>query len=145
MRLPPSTARAAESGAPTDPAADAQSHAEGTLLGGWSATRWQYTGPSGRSVDVVCDLGGSVSLSLSSTAFILAYTIAGQANPGVSGTFVVSDDELIMTRPGVSESEAVRFRLAERTLSLYSDSSGWDFDGNGADEPAEFVAVLVRL
>ena len=115
------------------------------LLGGWSATRWQYTNSGGRSLDVVCDLGGSVSLSLSATAFILAYDLAGRPGPGVSGTFRVRGDELLLAPHGAAGPESVRFQQSGPTLSLYSNASGWDFDGDGKDEAAEFVAVLVRL
>ncbi len=115
------------------------------LFGGWSATRWQYTDSSGRSLDVVCDLGGSVSLSLSATAFILAYDLAGRPGPGVSGTFRVRGDELILAPHGAQDSQSVRFQQSGRTLSLHSHASSWDFDGDGNDEAAEFVAVLVRL
>jgi hypothetical protein len=39
----------------------------------------------------------------------------------------------------------VGFRLGANELSLSSDDSGWDFDGDGAEEAASFVAVFVRL
>jgi hypothetical protein len=44
------------------------------LLGSWSATRWQYTSQARPDVtaDVVCDLGGSVTLSLSAATYVLA-------------------------------------------------------------------------
>lgn len=123
-----------QAGAPSNP-----------LFGGWSATRWQYSNAFARSVDVVCDLGGSVSLSLSPDAFILAHTVGGRASPGVSGTLEVRGDELVLHARGYFGAQAVRFRQAGETLSLYSNESGWDFDGDGREEAAEFVGVLVRL
>lgn len=119
------------------------------LFGGWSATRWQYAAlaapPPGRVVDVVCDLGGSVTLSLTATAFILAFDVAGRGRHSVYGACEVRGDELLLRPEGAGAPTSVRFRQNGDTLSLQSDASGWDFDGDGGDEAAAFVAVLVRL
>jgi hypothetical protein len=118
-----------------------------SVFGGWSATRWQYTRLAApeRVADVVCDLGGSVTLSLTPTAFILAFVIAGRGRHSVSGACEVRGDELLLRPEGADAPTGVRFRQNGDTLSLQSDASGWDFDGNGEDQAAAFVAVLVRL
>jgi hypothetical protein len=117
------------------------------VFGGWSATRWQYTSVASpeRVADVVCDLGGSVTLSLTATTFILATDVAGRGIHSVSGACEVRGDELLLRPEGSDGPERVRFRQNGDTLSLQSDVSGWDFDGNGEDQAAAFVAVLVRL
>jgi hypothetical protein len=117
------------------------------LFGGWSATRWQYTSAEdpGQTVDVVCDLGGSISLSLTETAFILTCDVAGLGHRSLGGTCVVRGDELLLSAEGTAGFDAVRFRQIGETLSLRSDASGWDFEGKGHDRAASFVAVLVRL
>jgi hypothetical protein len=117
------------------------------VFGGWSATRWQYTSVSDpeRAADVVCDLGGTVTLSLSATAFILAFDVAGRGKHTVSGACEVRADELLLRPEGAEAPHAVRFRHNDDTLSLQSEASGWDFDGTGQDQAATFVAVLVRL
>jgi hypothetical protein len=117
------------------------------VFGGWSATRWQYTSVTSpeRVADVVCDLGGSVTLSLTATAFILAIDVAGRGIHSVSGACEVRGDELLLQPEGADGPERVRFRQNGDTLSLQSDASGWDFDGDGRDQDAAFVAVLVRL
>jgi hypothetical protein len=137
--IPPGHGTAApppHSGSPGDP-----------LFGGWSATRWQYASEAdpGRVVDVVAALGGSVTLSLTATAFILAADVPGRGNHSVSGACEVHGDELVLVPDGGDGAERVRFRQAGDTLSLRSAASGWDFDGNGEDQKATFVAVLVRL
>jgi hypothetical protein len=58
---------------------------------------------------------------------------------------VISGDELVLNTDGYFGVQRVRFRQAGETLSLFSHESGWDFDGDGKDEGADFVAVLVRL
>lgn len=134
-----------------DPApAEASSHVGSATLqvfGGWSATRWQYTSltPPERVADVVCDLGGSVTLSLTATAFILAFDVNGRGKHTVSGACEVRGDELLLHPDGAESAHRLRFRQNGDTLSLQSDASGWDFDGSGRDQDAAFVAVLVRL
>jgi hypothetical protein len=117
------------------------------LFGGWSATRWQYTSltPPERVADLVADLGGSVTLSLTASAFILAFDVAGRGPHSVSGTCEVRGDQLLLRAEGADTPHAVRFRQNGDTLSLQSDVSGWDFDNSGEDQAAAFVAVLVRL
>lgn len=117
------------------------------LFGGWSATRWQYTNASEPEhvVDVVCDLGGTVTLSLTATAFILASDVAGRGRQSVAGACEVRGDELLLTPEGATAAERVWFRQVGETLALHADGSGWDFDGSGREEAAAFTAVLVRL
>jgi len=117
------------------------------LFGGWSATRWQYGSAAEpeRTVDVVTDLSGTITLSLTATAFILAFDVAGRGKQSVSGACEVRGDELWLVPEGADRTERVTFRQTGDTLSLRSDASGWDFDGNGQDQAAAFVAVLVRL
>jgi hypothetical protein len=127
----------ASTGNPADP----------PLLGSWSATRWQYTkrDEPARSVDVVCDLGGAVTLSLSAETYVLTWTLAGEGSRSEGGTSEVLDEHLRLTAEGAGHSDTVRFRVAADTLSLSAEPSAWDFDGDGRDEAADFVAVLVRL
>jgi hypothetical protein len=132
------------------PAADAEAatgQPEHLLSGGWSATRWEYARLAApeRVVDVVTDLRGSVTLSLTATAFILAFDVAGRGKHSVAGTCEVRGDELWLVSEGADHAERVAFRQAGDTLSLRSEASGWDFDGNGREQDAAFVAVLVRL
>ena len=148
MQLPFSPA-----GEPRNEAAPAEassSHVGSTthpVFGGWSATRWQYTSLAApeRVADVVADLGGSVTLSLTATAFILAFDVDGRGKHSVSGACAVHGDELLLRPEGAAAAHRLRFRHSGDTLSLQSDASGWDFDGMGQDQEAAFVAVLVRL
>jgi hypothetical protein len=117
---------------------------DGELLGSWSATRWQYTSRTLRAVDVVCELGGTVTLSLSAESYVLTWSVAQQASRSVGGALRVVGDRLELRAQGRDEAEAVTFRRGGETLALSSEASAWDFDGNG-DEAAAFVAVLVRL
>ncbi|MFI5279027.1 MAG: hypothetical protein ACHQU1_00920 [Gemmatimonadales bacterium] len=120
--------------------------AEDELLGSWSATRWQYTSDSrpDRVVDVVCDLGGSVTLSLSAGTWVLTWELDGRGSQSLGGALALDGERLLLLARDENEAEQVLFRLADRTLALSCETSAWDFDGNG-EEPAAFVAVLVRL
>ena len=122
-----------------------RSPSDGGLLGGWSATRWQYASRArpDKVVDVVCDLGGSVTLSLSAGTYVLTWDLAG-GSQSIGGVLTLQGDRLLFLAQDASEAEPVLYRLADRTLALSCEGSGWAFDENG-EEPAEFVAVLVRL
>jgi hypothetical protein len=117
------------------------------IHGSWSATRWQYTSRAdpARTVDVVCDLGGVVTLSLSEGTYVLTCDVAGRRNQSVGGVFTMSGDDIHLRASGASDPERVRFRIAAETLALSADESRWDFDGDGRDEPASLIAVFVRL
>lgn len=127
---------AGEQGAPDNP-----------LLGSWSATRWQYArgDDSGQVLDLVCDVGGTITLSLSDGTWVLSYDVAPRGKQSVGGTWIARHDVLELTAAGAEAADAVRFRLSAETLSLSSLESWWDFDGSGRDVPALFVAVFVRL
>lgn len=116
------------------------------MLGSWSATRWQYTSASrpDRVVDVVCDLGGSVTLSLSAGTWVLTWDLGDRGSQSLGGALTLVGERLVLLAQDAGDAERVLYRLAERTLALSCETSSWDFDGNG-EEPAEFVAVLVRL
>lgn len=116
------------------------------LLGSWSATRWQYTSSSrpDRVVDLVCDLGGSVTLSLSAETWVLTWDVGGRGGQSIGGALTMQGDRLLLLAHDLSEAERIQYRLAEKTLALSSEGSAWMFDESG-EEPAEFVAVLVRL
>ncbi len=117
------------------------------LIGSWAAVRWQYTSrrEPRRTVDVVTDLAGSVTLSLTEGTYVLTWGVGGQGGQSIGGTFARAEGGWLELTPlGASGVERVAFRLTSDTLALSSDASDWDFDGSG-EEPADFVAVLVRL
>jgi len=138
---------AATSGAPggTLPIARREDQASHPVHGSWSATRWQYTSraDADRVVDVVAGLGGSVTLSLSDGTWVLTWAVPGRGNGTVGGSLAVGRARLDLLRAGPGPPESLEFHQAPDTLALSSDASHWDF-GEG-EEPADFVAVLVRL
>lgn len=123
-----------------------RSPSDGALLGSWSATRWQYTSRErpDRVVDVVIDLRGTVTLSLTAGTYILAWDIGNQGSQSIGGTYAARGHELEFAQRADLR-EHVGFRLGADELSLKGAESAWDFDGNGHEEPADFVAVFVRL
>jgi len=95
-------------------------------------------------VDVVCSLGGTVTLSLSRESYVLTWSAADRVRRSSGGVFRVENERLVLRAHG-DESDAVTYRVSGDTLAITSDSSQWDFDGDGEVEDAEFVAVMVRL
>jgi hypothetical protein len=120
---------------------------EGGLLGSWSATRWHYTSRDtpGRAIDVVCDLRGTVTLSLSAGTYVLTWDVPGRGGQSIGGAWLVRDDDVEFSPAGSASLESVAFHLGTDELSLRTDDSAWDFSGDGVEEPAGFVAVFVRL
>lgn len=157
MRLRGSRAGTGFSGTPRDepPGAGGAGAAGGgqpgaeadALHGSWAATRWHYTSRDSpaRTVDVITDLGGSVTLSLSAGTFILAWEIPGIGGQSIGGRWALRGGALEYSWPGVEGTESVGVRLGWHELALSTERSGWDFDGDGEDEPAGFVGVFVRL
>jgi len=132
---------------PADPIAEGTALPLPALLGSWSATRWEYRRhdqPDG-AIDVVCDLAGTVTLSLSADRYILAWSLAVTERQTIGGSYSLSGDSLEFMVGGPEPPERPAFRLCTQELSLSSEWSGWDFDGDGAEALASFVAVFVRL
>ena len=147
MRLRPTASdpQRSDPAAPAKPS-DFRTRAAGTPFGSWSATRWQYTSvvrPE-LQVDVVCDLQGTITLSLSEETYVLTWNL-GSGSRSVGGTVTLDGDRLTLLPHGAAEPDVVAFRVASDTLALSAEASAWDLDGDGRDETAAFVAVLVRL
>ena len=119
---------------------------EHALQGSWSATRWQHTSLlDGRSLDVVCDLGGSVTLSLGDEAWVLTCNWGARGVVHEGGRFQVDGECLELNGDSAIAGDCLRWRLIENTLTLNAQPSRCDFDGKGTTEPSALVAVLVRL
>jgi hypothetical protein len=85
-----------------------------------------------------------VTLSLSDGTYVLTWDV-GRGSRSAGGAATIEGDRLALRQEETATTDEVRFRLSGPTLALSADASGWDFDGNGRDEAAAFVAVLVRL
>lgn len=114
------------------------------LQGTWSATRWQYTAPPDLARDVVCDLGGSVTLSLGADSYVLACD-APNSRTIEGGAFTIAGDSLELHSHSSDAVRSLRWRLVDDTLTLRSDATNYDFDDSHPNEPAALVAVLVRF
>jgi hypothetical protein len=117
------------------------------LDGSWGATRWEYRSLARADsvLDLVCDRKATVTLSLSDDRYILTWSLADGEAQSLAGRYAVRDGEIEFQHGEPGTTERVSFRFGARELSLSSEGSGWDFSGDGGEEPAGFVAVLVRL
>lgn len=114
-------------------------------LGSWSATRWQYARREGPAVDVVADLGGTVTLSFSAGTWILSWDLPGRGSETVGGTWRRDGERLELLRGGADRPELLVLRADAELLTLQCATSAWTFGDGAGEEPAEFVAILVRL
>ena len=116
------------------------------LLGSWSATRWEYTDArdDAQRVDLVCDLGGMVTMSISRESWVLTFVVPGRGTSSTSGT-LAAEDRMLRLSPTGQEPTTLGYRVSAEALSWNDADSGWDFDGDGRHEPARLVAVFVRI
>ena len=115
------------------------------LLGSWAATRWEYRALDRPLVqDVVCELGGSVTLSIGPGTYILATDVAGRGRHSVGGMITILPSSLVLSPLGGGREQALLFQLTDTTLTLHAAEAAWAFDGSD-EEPAELVGILVRL
>jgi hypothetical protein len=117
-----------------------------SIQGTWSATRWHYVGAADDQLarDVVCDLGATITLSLGANSYVLTFDEAGKRSID-GGVFVVAGETLELRSHNSDTIRSLRWRLVEETLTLRSEGTYYDFDDEHHDEPASFVAVLVRF
>lgn len=116
-----------------------------TLGGSWAAVRWEYARRDGtQRTDIVSDLGGTVTLSVASDAYVLSADVPPAGPRAAGGRILIAGEEWLDFAPQGGPPERVGFRRAPGTLVLRSDHAAWDFTGSG-EEPADFTAVLVRL
>lgn len=146
MRLPPfPTGRLPGAFTAETPEGASAGRAYG-LLGAWSATRWQYSAADpGRQVDIVCDLAGMITLSISAGTWVLSFVIPAWGARSVGGTWIETAGLLRFAPLGAPVIDDLRFRVSGDVLSISSDQSEWAFHDAGRPEPARLQAVFVRL
>ncbi len=106
---------------------------------------WEYERrEDGRRTDIVGDLGGSVTLSLTDDRYVLSWDDGRSGARSSGGSVAMTEAEWIEFAASDGTIERIGIRRAEGTLVLRSEHSAWDFNGSG-EGPAEFTAVLVRL
>jgi hypothetical protein len=117
------------------------------LLGLWAAVEMVYTSQADPSVraDLVGAEGATYSIELRSDATFesqLSGWMTGTLRE--SGTFEVRDDRLHLApagRPG----RTLDLDFNRALLTAYEAEGSWDFDGDGALEPATLHMVLDRF
>ena len=120
---------------------------EAGLLGSWSATRWHHTAIArpDQAVDLVCDLGGTVTLSLSADTYVLAWDIPGRESRSVGGPWALRAGLLDFDSPDFRFRESVAYHLNGGLLTITSENSAWEFADGDGPEPTHFVGVFVKL
>ena len=117
------------------------------LQDSWVATVWRYTNQANTSQqEELVSSGVTVTLTIGTSSYQIVFSMPGQPNQSISGTYTVSGSNFIITETGSSTPEPIPFAFTNgnNTLSMTSATSDWDFDGDGTDEPATLTMVFTR-
>lgn len=117
------------------------------LLGSWSATRWHHVAidRADRTVDLVCELGGTVTLSLSAEMYVLAWDIPGRSPGSIGGPWAERGGILEFDGRHPEGKESVTYHLNGSLLTITSEASSWEFENDGVQVATRFVGVFVKL
>jgi hypothetical protein len=117
------------------------------LQDSWVATVWRYTNQANTSQQVeLVATGVTVTLTIGASSYNIVFSMTGQPNQTISGTYTVSGSNFIVTETGSSMPESIPFTFTNgnNTLSMTSSNSDWDFDNDGTDDPATLTMVFTR-
>ncbi len=117
------------------------------LQDSWVATVWRYTNQANTSQqEELVSSGVTVTLTIGTSSYNILFTMPGQPNQSISGTYTVSGNNFIITETGSSTPETIPFTFSNgnNTLNMTSSNSDWDFDGDGTDEPATLTMTFTR-
>jgi hypothetical protein len=117
------------------------------LQDAWVATVWRYTNQANSSQqEELVASGVTVTLTIGASTYSILFTMPGQPNQTISGTYTVSGNNFVITETGASSPETIPFTFSNgnNTLSMTSSDSDWDFDGDGTDEPATLTMTFTR-
>lgn len=120
------------------------------LAGTWTATKAEYvsrTTPP-ETVDLVGDLGGTVTLTLTEAqAFTYIEAVPGAEPDTVTGTWRVEGDvgdQLSLSPAGVPWSIMFDMYFSGNTLRLTDGDVEYDFDEDGTPDAADLFLYLSR-
>ena len=116
------------------------------LAGTWDATEAEFQSLDNPLLrfDLVA-LGGSLTLTVAANGDYTATIQApGEAPETETGTVTVQGNVIDLNVDGVPESVEFDFTLVGNTLTMVTESEGFDFDGDDIDDPARLTLVLVR-
>ncbi len=120
------------------------------LTGNWNATKALFGNTTGPvvAVDVVAE-GGSVTLNIQGTGrFTLTITQQGETPENVTGRMAFDEDLLVIffdDDPEEWEYFSITHSEPDLMVSGGNGSAGFDFDGDGTDEPADIDFEFVRI
>ena len=116
------------------------------LAGTWDATEAEFQSLDNPLLrfDLVA-LGGSLTLTVSANGdYEATIQPPGEAPETETGTVTVVGNVIELNVDGVPESVEFDFTLVGNTLTMVTESEGFDFDGDDIDDPARLTLVLVR-
>lgn len=116
------------------------------LAGTWTASRVEFvsTASSPTRVEIVA-MGGRVTLALAADrTYTLTTEIPGEPAETERGTWDSSSDVLTLRESGTAGDMQFDYTLSGNTLTASGADGEFDFDGDGAMEPAKLSIVAAR-
>ncbi len=114
------------------------------LTGTWNATQIVYTSTTGLgSVDIM-DQGARISLQLNADkSGVFTFTRVGGHVDKITGTWEGSIDVLTFSISATNNWQW-DMSMSGAVLTLSADGTSWDFNDDGAQEPASWKIVLTK-
>lgn len=119
----------------------------GDLFGFWGAVQHEHTSLADPDLtyDLIADGGGTYSLELLRDGTYRWTLNSPQGNTTGTGSFAVAAGKLTLTPESGGEPTVYSATLGDIFLTLRNEDAAWDFDGDGAPEPAELIMLLDRF
>jgi hypothetical protein len=115
------------------------------LIGTWAAGKFEFVSKANSFVriDLVGSLGAIVTLDVASTTYTLEVIVPGVTTETQMGTWSVAGDQLIIE--SATSTDTLTATLSGNTLTLEAVNAEFDFNQDGADEPATFQGIFTRI
>jgi hypothetical protein len=116
------------------------------LAGTWTATKFEFVSTASPATRVeLLAMGGHATLVLrADKTYTVTTEIPGEPTETRSGTWASSSDVLTLRQTGIAGDLQFDYALSGNTLTASGANGEFDFDGDGAMEPAKLSIVATR-
>lgn len=116
------------------------------LSGTWNATNFEFVSVAspGTKVELVAAGGHAVLVLKADKSYTVTSAPPGGGDTTTSGTWTSSSDVLTLRETGIGGDMQFAYTLSGNTLTLTGADGEFDFDGDGAMEPAKMNVTATR-